>query len=198
MSPPPSYSVANNSIGGVLSGVVEADVGARKVDVIDMKKSPVPSPLLLVNSAKFNLEVPAATTIPSPLPSPARSASFVIRDVEGSQPPEHLTPRITSKSLHTSIGSPSLALERAGLPRLMIVSNTYTPNLEDELPIKMGDTVRMLEEFRDGWCVVQHVGEYNATKGVVPRICLQERKSVVPKHKSNSSLANSITGSLRR
>ncbi len=217
MSPPPSYSVANNaySIGGVLSGVVEADV-SRKVDAVDVKKTPVPvstpgTPLQSGSAqapstrspatpARLNLEVPAATTVPSPLPSPARSASFVIRDIQDT-PPEHLvsTQKIShsqeDKSSRTSTESSSSTSE---LPRLMTVLATYTPNLEDELSIRIGDTVRMLEEFKDGWCVVQYVGQYNAAKGVVPRVCLQERKSVVPRHRSNTSLASSISGSLRR
>lgn len=200
-SPPPSYSVANN-FGGLLGNVVEEDMG-RRVDVVDVKGKRVPAPILVAQAPppmpplnpKYNLGVPAAATVPSPLPSPARSASFAIRDLERPQ-----AQKIANKSPSTSTRRPSLTGEQAEFPKLMTVVNTYTPNLDDELPIKTGDTVRMLEEFRDGWCVVQHVGEYNAAKGVVPRVCLQERKNFVPRHRSSSSLSlvGSITGPLRR
>jgi hypothetical protein len=81
--------------------------------------------------------------------------------------------------------------ERGDLPRLMVVANTFVPNLDDELSVKIGDTVRLLEEFKDGWCTVQYVGKVDAARGAVPRICLQERKSVVPVRKpSISSLAS--------
>lgn len=66
------------------------------------------------------------------------------------------------------------------LPRLMTVVAPFTPTLEDELPLKVGDTVRVIEEYRDGWCLVQLVGRIDSPRGVVPCVCLQERKRIVP------------------
>ncbi|KAH8825221.1 hypothetical protein DL96DRAFT_170841 [Flagelloscypha sp. PMI_526] len=66
------------------------------------------------------------------------------------------------------------------LPRVMIVQNTFTPNLEDELSVVRGEAIRMLAEYKDGWCVVQRVGAYDSPKGVVPRSCLSERSQAIP------------------
>jgi len=78
------------------------------------------------------------------------------------------------------------------LPRLMNVVALFTPNLPDELHVKIGDTVRIIEEYQDGWCFAQFLGKRDAPKGVVPLTCLQERKRLVPfTHKaSNSSLTS--------
>lgn len=54
--------------------------------------------------------------------------------------------------------------------RLMMVDASYTPLLSDELPLKLGDVVRLLHEFDDGWCIV----ERNGTTGAVPNVCLKE------------------------
>ena len=62
----------------------------------------------------------------------------------------------------------------ARLPRLMSVASTFTPTLADELSIHIGGIVSMLEEYRDGWCLVQRVGFMDSPKGVVPRFCLEE------------------------
>ncbi|KAF9261219.1 hypothetical protein L218DRAFT_821243, partial [Marasmius fiardii PR-910] len=57
----------------------------------------------------------------------------------------------------------------------MSVINTFTPSLEDEMLVHIGDTVRMVEEYNDGWCLCQRVGKSDAPTGVVPRFCLMER-----------------------
>ncbi|KAF8891330.1 hypothetical protein BD779DRAFT_1670949 [Infundibulicybe gibba] len=68
------------------------------------------------------------------------------------------------------------------LPRLMSVVTTFTPNLEDELEVRLGDTVRMIDEYHDGWCLVQRVGRIDAPRGVIPRFCLHERRDIVPRN----------------
>jgi len=54
--------------------------------------------------------------------------------------------------------------------------------MEDELSLSVGETVRLLEEYEDDWCLVQRVGRIDAEKGVAPRFCLSERLEVVPLH----------------
>ena len=113
------------------------------------------------------------------VPSPARSESFAPKDLTPPSPPN---PAASSTSGLDSAGSHS----RAGhdinlkLPRLMNVVALFTPSLPDELRIKIGDTVRIIEEYKDGWCFVQFLGERDAPKGVVPLVCLQERMRLVP------------------
>ena len=62
----------------------------------------------------------------------------------------------------------------------MIVAALYVPSLSDELPIRLGETIRMIEEYEDEWCLVQRVGRTDQ-RGVVPRFCLTERQEVIPR-----------------
>ncbi|KAG6849541.1 hypothetical protein H0H93_007629 [Arthromyces matolae] len=101
---------------------------------------------------------------PMPAPSP-RSESFAPHDISPNDPGE----------------SPSTEEPGLKLPRLMTVATSFTPSLNDELSISFGETVRMLTEYQDGWCLVQRVGRIDAPKGAVPRFCLQERQpGVIP------------------
>lgn len=60
----------------------------------------------------------------------------------------------------------------------MVVAALYVPSLSDELPIRLGETIRMIEEYEDQWCLVQRVQGRSDERGVVPRFCLTERKDV--------------------
>ncbi|KAJ6622902.1 hypothetical protein B0H10DRAFT_1787288 [Mycena sp. CBHHK59/15] len=70
----------------------------------------------------------------------------------------------------------------------MTVVNAFTPTLDDELLIKVGETVRILEEYQDGWAFVQRVGRIDAPRGVVPRTCITERERVIPVHSPSRRL----------
>ncbi|KIJ44304.1 hypothetical protein M422DRAFT_252311 [Sphaerobolus stellatus SS14] len=63
----------------------------------------------------------------------------------------------------------------ARLPRLVVVESSFQTTLHDELTIKVGETLRLLEEYEDEWCLVQRVGSRNAEKGVVPRFCVVDK-----------------------
>ena len=62
----------------------------------------------------------------------------------------------------------------------MIVVALYVPSLSDELSIRLGETIRMIEEYEDEWCLVQRVGRTDE-RGVIPRFCLTERQEVIPR-----------------
>ncbi|KAF9165074.1 hypothetical protein BGX21_000855 [Mortierella sp. AD011] len=47
----------------------------------------------------------------------------------------------------------------------------YTPALADEIEIGLGDSVTILQEFDDGWCM--GVNNSRNTKGVFPRHCVE-------------------------
>ena len=69
----------------------------------------------------------------------------------------------------------------------MTVVARYTPKLPDELHVKLGDVVRVIAEYKDGWCFAQLLGTIDAPKGVVPLVCLQA--AFTQTHKaSNKSL----------
>jgi len=117
---------------------------------------------------------------PLPVVSPARSESFAPKDLVPSPPPPPRTPPANFTfgldSAGGQIGSSRVEHdEDVGLAssRLMTVVARYTPNLPDELHVKLGDVVRVIAEYRDGWCFAQLLGTIDAPKGVVPLVCLQ-------------------------
>ncbi|KAG5644227.1 hypothetical protein DXG03_008822 [Asterophora parasitica] len=181
----------------------------------DVPRSPPPSYALdLVNSSANDGQSPRLVPIPPspaitsnspppPTPSANRKPSFALGE---QHPIPAFSPRFESFTNHDLTYprdiSESPPSDESGssqkLPRLMSVGTTFTPTLDDELTIKLGDTVRMLEEFRDGWCLVQRVGRIDAPKGAVPRFCLQERRGVIPilpsRKFSNGSFKSSSSG----
>lgn len=49
---------------------------------------------------------------------------------------------------------------------------TYTPALADEIEIGLGDSVTILQEYDDGWCMGVN-NTRNGIKGVFPRHCVE-------------------------
>ncbi|KAG0064160.1 hypothetical protein BGZ93_000725 [Podila epicladia] len=49
---------------------------------------------------------------------------------------------------------------------------TYTPALADEIEIGLGDSVTILQEYDDGWCMGVN-NTRNGSKGVFPRHCVE-------------------------
>lgn len=107
-----------------------------------------------------------------------------------SSPFARLSPIVTPSPRAESFSSHDMAIIRqisrtssipgsARLPRLMTVTATFTPTLPDELSLKAGETVRLLEEYRDGWCLVQHIRQSDVSKGAAPRFCLQDSQGTV-------------------
>ncbi|KAF7979612.1 hypothetical protein HWV62_41938 [Athelia sp. TMB] len=94
-------------------------------------------------------------------------------------PPAFRAPVFEAPAPHAS-SAPDAVNERR-FPRLMDVATAFTPSLDDELSLALGETIRLLEEFEDSWCLVQRVGRRNAPQGVVPRFCLVERPQIVHK-----------------
>ncbi|CAL1705739.1 unnamed protein product [Somion occarium] len=169
--PPPSYDVA-------------------VIPPLPIQATPQPA---LVSKANLQVEVPArppvtlaALTVQtgtplSPVPSPRTSSYGAYAPDSAWKTPATSRPR--SKSINGK-----------KLPRLMVVTCTFVPSLADELKIKVGETLRLVEEYEDEWCLVQRIGKPDAEKGVIPRFCLQERPEILaslPKHKKGSSLGGS-------
>ncbi|KAH9928876.1 uncharacterized protein B0H18DRAFT_1117697 [Fomitopsis serialis] len=139
-----------------------AQISARPRDE-PFSDSPPPS-YVAASSAK-RVGPPTLAIPPRPdsanavVPSP-RSSSF------GPDSPLYKTPGKDLK--HKSF------LGSKPLPRVMFVQSTFKPSLADELPIKVGEKLKMLEEYEDEWCLVQRIGG-DVQKGVVPRFCLREQ-----------------------
>jgi len=75
--------------------------------------------------------------------------------------------------------------------RLMIVMYVFEPTLVDELALNIGETVRLLEEYRDGWCLVQHISRSHRIRGVVPRFCLEDCTKA-PAHQEDLAVPQAI------
>ena len=155
--------------------------------------SPVPSPppayrLLGLSPVPVPPTPPESppADIPPPTPmhkSPGTTASTPMR--ESFDLPPVPSPRSTSFQSVASTPSPA---PRTGLatvftpksrPRLMQVTTSFQPSRSDELGLRVGETLRLIKEFEDEWCLVQRVGPPDAEKGVVPRFCLTERPRII-------------------
>jgi len=64
----------------------------------------------------------------------------------------------------------------------MLVTTDFKPSRPDELGLRVGETLRLVKEFEDEWCLVQRVGPPDAEKGVVPQSCLAERPRIIKSH----------------
>ncbi|KAM4056716.1 variant SH3 domain-containing protein [Hirsutella rhossiliensis] len=70
----------------------------------------------------------------------------------------------------------AVAIEAAGGPAnsgVHRVELEFKPTLEDEMELRVGELVRLLHEYDDGWCLVIRLNR--SQQGVVPRTCLSSR-----------------------
>ncbi|KAK7034699.1 hypothetical protein VNI00_012106 [Paramarasmius palmivorus] len=72
-----------------------------------------------------------------------------------------------------------------------IVRCTFIPNLDDELWITTGETIKVLQEYDDGWALCENAGQQ---RGMVPVECLERggggAQDAKPDLKRSSSLSN--------
>ncbi|KAI0306691.1 hypothetical protein B0F90DRAFT_1814543 [Multifurca ochricompacta] len=136
------------------------------------------------------LPPPPSESLPSEIPPPtpmsrkfSDTASTPVR--ESFDLPPIPSPR--SASFNSSMSAPT-SPPRVGitavfapkpLPRLMLVATSFKPNRDDELAVRAGETLRLVKEFEDEWCLVQRVGRPDAEKGVVPSFCLVDRPRII-------------------
>lgn len=181
-SPPPAYDIANS---GAPQFVVPLPSGFPPEKV---KMSPTPptppanrkSHASTSKKSKVQTLVVTKENIPASITSPARSESFAPKDLV---PPPPVAGPSKTKVNDLVSANPFASREDNSAkttPRMMNVVSYFTPTLADELRVQVGDTVRVLEEYQDGWCFVQYVGKADAPKGVVPLVCLEERSRMVP------------------
>lgn len=179
-TPPPSYVVANGGAEASPQWLHVAPTNSRFA-------SPAPTPPTPPASRSLGSRFSAASEPDvEPLASPARAESYAARDT--------MIPLDSWRDSGSSDGSDS-EKDSQRLPRLMSVSVAFAPTMDDELAVKAGDVVRMIEEYQDGWCLIHHVGRAGAPRGVCPRFCLQERKRIVPTRSLHVTKRNSSTSS---
>lgn len=186
-SPPPAYLADEKP---------EPDQQAQP----EWLNSPPPQNPQLVKSIPTPPTPPASSRLKShfsafseysinPLSSPVRSESFAARDNaipssyddSPNERRDSINPTTARSSFSTVDDSQRDTNGHIGkLPRLMIVTTVFTPTMDDELAVEIGEVVRLLSEFQDGWCLIQRVGKrVENVWGVCPKFCLQERKSVI-------------------
>ena len=126
------------------------------------------APLNPLITRKFQTNVTSVSMKVTQSPMPRlRSESFVAQH-------EFVMPNHGRDEPSNDIGQS----QNSGVPRFMTVVTGFMPNLTDELSVEIGEPVLMLDEYRDGWCLVQRVTKPNAPQGVVPRFCLHERQTL--------------------
>jgi hypothetical protein len=143
----------------------------------------------------------APIDIPPPTPmhkSPATTAATPVR--ESFDLPPVPSPRSESfQSISSTPSAPRTGLATVfapkSLPPLMLVTSSFRPSRPDELSLRIGETLRLIKEFEDEWCLVQRVGRPDAEKGVVPRFCLEERPRII---KSRATVLGLTVNSVRR
>lgn len=188
-SPPPAYDVAN--AGGSFGIPVPTDSPQEQA-----QGTPTPPKTRMPHTKPKKL-APDSLVIPTvdetlPIKSPARSESFVPKELVIPVPPASASSTFRSPAF-TNSPRGEFGPDNLRAPRLMNVIAAYTPTLPDELSVKVGDTVRLIQEYRDGWCFAQYVGRVDAPKGVVPLVCLEERKRMVPvRHKTSNGSSVSL------
>jgi Variant SH3 domain len=150
----------------------------------ESRPADIPPPTPMRRSPRRTASTPVRESFdlpPVPSPSP-RSASF-----------QYMTDNYPAPTVRASLAS--LSSSSKSLPRLMVVTTPFESTLQDELALRTGETLRLIREFDDEWCLVQRVGRPDAEKGVVPRFCLSERPRVI---KNYVRLSNSIFNNVRR
>ncbi|KAF7295639.1 C3H1-type domain-containing protein [Mycena indigotica] len=155
-SPPPSY-MSDNKAAMLASQVPLPPSPPHQSHIPPTPPTPPAKKTKLSPISPTAMLEPALP--PLPVVSPTRSESF---------------------AAHQSMAFAQMAVSDADTSKLMNVVNPFTPTMDDELPIQVGETVRVLEEFQDGWALVQRLGRMDAPKGVVPVTCLRERPVFSP------------------
>ncbi|KZT34717.1 hypothetical protein SISSUDRAFT_956875, partial [Sistotremastrum suecicum HHB10207 ss-3] len=142
--------------------------------------TPTPPSSLQSTSPPLDQPMRDERKLPPPAPAPTKALPsrpisnmqklLIIPEQEDSVPPVPSPLRSASLSPKPDV-KPS---DGNKLPRLMTVKQPFKVSLHDELHVRVGETVRLLQEYQDGWTLCQRVGRADAEKGAVPRCCLIE------------------------
>ncbi|PHH69902.1 hypothetical protein CDD80_6379 [Ophiocordyceps camponoti-rufipedis] len=101
---------------------------------------------------------------------------FAVAKPNRTSPPPGSVPLATSPT-GTEYSFSSITSEAAANgPRVSIVHRVqldFKPTLEDEMELCVGELMRLLHEYDDGWCLVSRLNRSH--QGVVPRTCLSTR-----------------------
>lgn len=174
----------------------------------DVKSPPAPeirSPPPTYTATGSPSSTPSSSPRPPALNLPVVTINHQDSDLLLSVPPVSAvpSPRRTSSFGMEGLGNgetnlkakPSMKGQK--LPRKMLVEHTFIPSLADELAIKVGEVLNMLEEYEDEWCLVERIGSRAGERGVVPRFCMKERPRGHKRGMSSVSARSAATASSR-
>ncbi|KAH8751929.1 hypothetical protein F5883DRAFT_433717 [Diaporthe sp. PMI_573] len=143
-----STAAAAAGAAGAAGGVTAASGLRRKESV---RKDHVPAPLDLTVPPKLG---------PVP-PSPA-GTEFSVHEVESGQDSE---PSAGAAAIAAAGGPADSSVHRVQLD--------FKPTMDDEMELHVGQVVRLLHEYDDGWALCIRLDR--SQQGVVPRTCLSTR-----------------------
>lgn len=158
---------------------------------------------------------------------PAPSSSSIVPACQGVGSPSASTATLVQLSppppvFHRELASPPSPINNtaAQLPSVPTISvnpfedpiqafsgtetirRPFTPNLEDELLVSMGDTVRILQVFDDGWALVERISVNTITagdphsqqrRGLIPVDCFRETGQELPHFLAQKRLSDYAT-----
>ena len=105
-------------------------------------------------------------TEPSPTAKPSRGLGRALAGVPLANGPPYVPPPRSSTYQGAAITSSTIETIK--------VASTFIPTLPDELAIIVGDTLRILAKYDDGWALcLNQLGE----KGMVPLECFDMREA---------------------
>ncbi|KZV96220.1 hypothetical protein EXIGLDRAFT_733783 [Exidia glandulosa HHB12029] len=90
--------------------------------------------------------------------------------------PDVPTFRVTDCDSPTETSSPLPTL--AG--KLVSVVSPFDSTMPDELPVAVGETLRVIEVYEDDWCLAERIGRKKG-RGILPQNCVSEKQLVEPK-----------------
>jgi len=123
---------------------------------VDKPASPVISPWT-DSSEKL------AIAEPSPTVTPSRSMGCALAGIPLANGPPYVPPLRSSAYHGAAVTSSTMETVK--------VASTFIPTLPDELAIEVGDTLRILAKYNDGWALsLNQQGE----KGMVPLECFNK------------------------
>ena len=120
-------------------------------------KKPYDSDTETKTSADTNtLTVQTSVTPSTSLPLSSSASTNTDRSVDSSP----ISPKVLTHSLNSDLRTPNK----------VTVMYTFVPHLPDELPVKIGDQLRVIREFDDGWALCVTIA--HGKQGMVPVECL--------------------------
>lgn len=137
-------------------------------------RQPVNAPMNNVGNGYQNLAPPQMQAQPQQnsyyVTPPPMSYNNPVDDVYGalSPAPSNLTPGASMANMAAPTRSASPSVEMA------MVRVVYIPSLPDELSVNVGETVRVVKAFDDGWALCSNA---RGEQGVVPLECLDRSVS---------------------